>query len=65
MKDKDFCTVRREVQHMNIPVGNSKFIRPERKRKRFRYRWLSDTTGFQILFNGNWENAQSIDFEFD
>jgi hypothetical protein len=62
-RSKNICGVRTDLYSYRIPVGENKFIEPNRKRKRFKYRWENEET-FQIFFNGKWEDAQSIDFTF-
>lgn len=70
-KSKNICTARFDStdpyynQNTIIPVQNHKGIKATRKRLRFKYRWLKDDTIFEIHIDGNWKEAQSIDFEFN
>lgn len=60
---KHLCTLRRDLfeSGLGAPVGNdNEFIIDD---KRYKYRWLGDQ--FQVKFEGIWENAYSIDFDFD
>lgn len=62
-RSKNICSVRPDLYQYKIPVGDNKYIDPDRKRKRFKYRWQTEND-FEIFFNGKWESAQSIDFNF-
>lgn len=46
---------------LSVPVGNSGWLNDQTQLK---YRWTDDDSSFHVYFNGNWENAESLDFEF-
>lgn len=58
------CSIRADIEN-SIPVGKGKWLEPDPDAT-FEYRWIGeeDTEEFQILVNGEWLEAQSIDFEF-
>lgn len=55
------CRIRKDLleQNLKIPVGD-KYIAEDRE---YSYRWLKDQ--FQIYLNGKFQDASSIDFEFN
>ena len=58
---KTFCKIRKDLleKELSIPVGES-FVGTK---ERFEYRWVDDEQ-FQIFYEGIWQDAESIDFEF-
>jgi hypothetical protein len=60
------CKIRKDILHYGIPYGKEgKFIPEELKNSNFEYRWDELDTFFEIKINGVWEEADSIDFEFN
>jgi hypothetical protein len=50
-------------QNLSVPVGEGYYGLPEA----LAYRWKdadTDEEQFQVYLNGQWQDAQSIDFEF-
>src|SRR6185369_3865372 len=72
IKSAGFCIVRPELVKKNIrvPVGNTHMdifyeTRPHA------YRWLQEefsaenrAEGFQVFYQGRWQDAESVDFDF-
>lgn len=61
---KSFCTVRKDILDMKlgVPVGNFHYS----DNKPLPYRWSDEQDGkFEILYKGRWQEAYSIDFEFN
>ncbi len=62
MKSAGFCIVRKDLQKQNlrVPIGiwyySGSYPLP--------YRWLKDDEGFQVFYNSQWQDAESIDFDF-
>lgn len=58
------CKVREDTPADQHPVTEENT--PVEYNKNYDYRWIGDQEDtFQIFINGNWEVAQSIDFNFD
>ena len=57
------CKVRKDLlkKGLSVSIGD-KFCNPTQELK---YRWNEDETEFQVLYLGKWQDAESIDFEFD
>jgi hypothetical protein len=58
------CRIRKDLLDgdMGVPVGND-YIREDIE---YEYQWIGkDEEEFQIKLNGKWQDAQSIDFDFD
>lgn len=62
METKKFCRLRQDLinKELGAPVGET-FYDSDRP---IEYRWL-DEIYFQLFHNWNWENAESIDFDFE
>lgn len=50
------------AQDLGIPVGLGHLLREEEENP-FAYRWTGDDI-FEIHYKGEWQEAESIDFEF-
>lgn len=65
------CVIRKDLldQDLSMPIWkgkenkNTKYVYISGSKPRV-YRWLKDTSGFQIKHKGQWYNAYSIDFDF-
>jgi hypothetical protein len=45
---------------LSVPIGGSDYLSDPSP---INYRWVDDE--FQVYFNGKWQTAYSIDFEFN
>lgn len=57
------CVIRPDIREYNIPVGNS-YVEYLDDNQVFYYRWKGEDQ-FQILTNNGFEDAHSIDFDFN
>lgn len=59
-----FCKIRKDLveQGYLVPVGET-YVEQIDEMQLFEYRWDKDQ--FQIKTDGKFQNAESIDFEFD
>lgn len=48
-------------ERFGVPVGGGTYF----DKKPVPYRWINDTEKFQVFLDGAWEDAESIDFEFE
>lgn len=57
-----FCRLRQDLinKELGAPVGNTFY----NSTKPVQYWWVDDVD-FKVLINGNWEDAHSIDFDFE
>jgi len=57
-----YCKVRKDLvkKGLSIPIGD-KYCKPINELK---YRWSEDDTIFQVFYLGEWQDAESIDFDF-
>lgn len=63
IKSAGFCIIRKDLQKQNlrVPIGDASYYSGSYP---LSYRWLKDTEGFQVLYQGTWQDAESIDFDF-
>lgn len=57
-----YCKVRKDLvkKGLSVSIGN-KYCHPLQELK---YRWSEDDTVFQVFYLGEWQDAESIDFDF-
>lgn len=57
-----YCVVRQSIldKGQSVPVGKDYYGEPDS----LEYRWVNDDEYFQVLHEGIWQNAESIDWEF-
>lgn len=57
---KQICTIRKDIlsQNLAVPIGDEYYAGKEP----LKYRWRKDV--FQVFYNGKWQYAKSIDFDF-
>ena len=62
METKKFCKLRQDLinKELGAPVGDSFY----NSTQPIEYRWL-DEIDFQVFLNGKWEDAESVDFDFE
>jgi hypothetical protein len=61
---KSFCTVRKDLleKELGVPVGDVYYSEAES----LPYRWSGEEEDkFEVLYEGKWQEAYSIDFEFN
>jgi hypothetical protein len=57
-----YCEVRKDLLKKGLAVSiGDKYCSPSQK---LQYRWNEDDTVFQVLYCGEWQDAESIDFNF-
>ena len=57
-----YCEVRKDLLKKGLAVLiGDKYHSPSQK---LQYRWNEDDTVFQVLYCGEWQDAESIDFNF-
>jgi len=63
IKSAGFCIIRKDLQKENlrVPIGTASYYSGSYP---LSYRWLKDDEGFQVFFQGSWQDAESIDFDF-
>jgi len=63
---KNYCRIRPDLveQELSPPVGDNMYL--PLTNQTYEYRWLElgKEEFFQVLFDGKWMDATSIDFEF-
>lgn len=60
------CSPRPELSDYNLPVGDVHV--PTEDLANIQYRWKNEDTDdeqFQVLYENEWQDAYSTDFEFD
>lgn len=62
IKSAGYCSARTDLLKKNLSVPIGKF--QQHSSYPLPYRWLKDDDGFQIFYCDNWEDAESIDFNF-
>ena len=64
---KLICQVRKDLIEQGLcpPVGDNMYAPPNDTIYEYRWLELGEEEFFQILFNGAWVSATSIDFEFE
>ena len=57
------CRLRTDLfnKGLSVPIGTTGWLNDQTPLK---YRWKDCGCSFQVYFNGKWEDAESIDFEF-
>lgn len=57
-----FANVRKDIieREESVPIGNDYYGEKEP----LPYRWFNDKI-FQIFYKGNWQKAESIDWDFE
>jgi hypothetical protein len=57
-----YCEVRKDLLKKGLAVSiGDKYCSTSQK---LQYRWSEDDTVFQVLYCGEWQDAESIDFNF-
>lgn len=58
-----YCRIRKEILDKALAVSiGDKYQSPHYD---LQYRWLNDDTNFQVFYLGEWQDANSIDFDFN
>lgn len=63
-----FCTVRKDLSSKGISIPVGKGYKSFGQFEKVAYRWRSvgtDNDTFEVRVNGMWQEANSIDFEFE
>lgn len=61
--EENFCTVREDLieQELAVPIGDEFYC----DTAPLLYRWRNNDADFEVFYNGKWQEAYSIDFEFN
>ena len=65
LRKRTYCVIRKDLQDTDLgtPVGDT-YVFYLGEAQRFEYRWLNNDKEFQIFLDGEWLEADSIDFDF-
>ena len=65
-KSAGICCIRNDIKNKGytLPLTRGRRTEYVDGKTKLPYRWLKDTTGFQIYYEGLWWDAISIDWDF-
>jgi len=66
IRSAGFCIVRPDLvaKNLRVPIGGGYPLNATNEKRPILYRWLNGDEDFQVFVNGEWQEAQSVDFEF-